>query len=73
MTNEQGEFGIGEDSQKHNNKSQDIFSPVIVTEGIGTVFLGIISIILMAVVGSLLVRNRKMEERLREIGKSVNP
>ena len=65
MTNEKS----GEDIQPNTVKSQETFSPVMVTDTVGALFLGIISITLMAVVGGLLVRNRKLEDRLREFGK----
>jgi len=58
----------GEDIQPNTVKSQETFSPVTVTDTVGALFLGVISIILMAVVGGLLVRNRKLEDRLRELG-----
>lgn len=65
MTNDKS----GEDIQPNTVKSQETFSPVTVTDTVGALFLGIISITLMAAVGGLLVRNRKLEDRLREFGK----
>ena len=59
---------LEEEPQTGYSKSNETFSPVIVTEGIGTIFLGVISIVIMAVVGGLLIRNRRLEDRLREAG-----
>ena len=49
--------------------AQETYSPVIVTDTVGALFLGVISVILMAVVGGLMVRNRKLEDQLRELAK----
>ncbi len=65
MTNDKS----GEDIQPKTVKSQETFSPVTLTDSVGALFLGVISIILLAVVGGLLVRNHKLEDRLREFGK----
>ena len=59
----------GEEIQPNPVRSHENFSPVTLTDSVGALFLGVISIILMAVVGGLLVRNHKLEDRLREFGK----
>ena len=68
MTEEMLELASDEESQSGYYRTNETFSPVVVTEGIGTLFLGLISIILVAAVGVLLNRNRQLEDRLREIG-----
>ena len=68
MGNEQPELLKDEEPQTGYIKTNETFSPVVVTEGVGTVFLGLISIILLAVVGVLLTHNRKLEDQLRELG-----
>ena len=68
MTDEKLELASEEESQSGYYRTNETFSPVVVTEGIGTVFLGLISIILIAAVSVLLTRNRQLEDRLREIG-----
>jgi hypothetical protein len=65
MTNEQPEY-TEEDSQAVVSKSHDHFNPVVLTDTVGALFLGAISIILMAVVGGLLIHIRRLEDRLRE-------
>jgi hypothetical protein len=55
-----------EESEPGYYRTNETFSPVVVTEGVGTVFLGLISIILIAAVGVLLSRNRQLEDRLRD-------
>ena len=67
MTNKQPELSAEEDPQTGIVKTQENFSPVIVSDTVGAVFLGLISIILLAVVGNLLVCNRKLEDQLREL------
>ena len=64
MTNEQSE--IQNDEQAVVSKSHDHFNPVIVTDTIGSVFLGSISLILLGAVAGLLFYIRKLEEKLRE-------
>jgi hypothetical protein len=68
MTEELLELASKEESQPGDFRTKQTFSPVVVTEGIGTVFLGLISILLITVVGVLLTRNRQLEDRLRKIG-----
>ena len=68
MTEENQELISEEESQLGYYRTNETYSPVVVTEGIGTVFLGLISIILIATVGVLLNRNRQLEDRLRELG-----
>jgi hypothetical protein len=68
MGNELSELIADEEPQTGYIKTNETFSPVIVTEGVGTIFLGLVSIILIATVGILLTRNRKLEDRLRELG-----
>lgn len=68
MTEEKLELESEEESQPGYYRTNETFSPVVVKEGVGTVFLGLISIILIAAVGVLLSRNRQLEERLRELG-----
>ena len=68
MTEEKLALVSEEKSEPGYYRTNETFSPVIVTEGVGTVFLGLISIILIATVGVLLTRNRKLEDRLREFG-----
>ena len=70
MTNEQSEYQE-EDSQAVVSKSHEQFNPIVLTDTVGALFLGAISIILMVVVGGLLVYNRRLEDRLRESGHSV--
>ena len=67
MTNEQFDFVSEEDSQASINKSHDHFNPVVLTDTVGALFLGLISIILMAVVGGLLIYIRKLEDRLQGV------
>jgi hypothetical protein len=71
MTNEQPE--PQEESQATVSKSHEHYNPVIVTDTVGALFLGSISVILMAVVAGLWVYIRKLEARLRETDHSVNP
>jgi hypothetical protein len=68
MTEEKQELISEDESKSGYYRTNETFSPVIVTEGVGTVFLGLISIILIAAVGVLLSRNRQLEDRLRELG-----
>jgi hypothetical protein len=68
MTEEKLELESEEESESGYYRTNETFSPVVVTEGIGTVFLGLISIILIAAVGVLLSRNRQLEDRIRELG-----
>ena len=67
MTDEKQELISEEESQPGYYRTNETFSPVVVTEGVGTVFLGLIFIILIAAVGILLSRNRQLEDRLREL------
>ena len=66
MTNEQVEFIPDQDSQLSTNKYNETFSPVIVTDTVGAVFLGSISLILIGVVAGLLVYIRKLEARFKK-------
>ena len=68
MTAEKQELISEEETQPGYYRTSETYSPVVVTEGIGTLFLGLISIILIATVGVLLTRNRQLEEILRELG-----
>ena len=68
MMEEKQELKSEEESQPGYYRTNETFSPVVVTEGVGTVFLGLISIILIAAVGVLLSRNRQLEDRLRNLG-----
>jgi hypothetical protein len=68
MTEENQGLISEEEAQSDYYRTNETYSPVVVTEGIGTVFLGLISIILIATVGVLLNRNRQLEDRLRELG-----
>jgi hypothetical protein len=68
MTEEKQDLMSEEESQPGYYRTNETYSPVVVTEGIGAVFLGLISIILIATVGVLLNRNRQLEDRLRELG-----
>ena len=68
MTEEKQELISEEDSQPGYYRTNETFSPVVVTEGLGTLFLGLISIILIAALSVLLSRNRQLEDRLRELG-----
>ena len=68
MTEENQGLISEEESQPGYYRTNETYSPVVVTEGVGTVFLGLISIILIATVGVLLNRNRRLEDRLRELG-----
>ena len=72
MTNEQSELIAGEDTQAGISRSHEQYQPVIVTDTVGALFLGVMSIILMAVVGGLLIRNHKLEDRLRKFGHSMD-
>ena len=72
MTNEQTVFSTEEDSPTGYSKSQETYSPVIVTDTVGALFLGVMSIILMVLVGGLLVRNHKLEDRLRKFDLSLD-
>ena len=68
MTEEKQGLISEEESQPGYYRTNETFSPVVVTEGIGTIFLGLISITLLVIVGVLLTRNHKLEGRLREFG-----
>ena len=68
MTNEQPI--IKSDDQAGANKSHEHFNPVVVTDTVGAVFLGSISLILMAVVAGLLVYVRKLEARYSQTDSS---
>ena len=70
MSNEQTDFQEA-DSQPVVSKSHKHFNPVVLTDTVGALFLGSISIFLMAVVAGLLVYIRKLETRLSEPGNSV--
>lgn len=63
MTNEQPEYQE-EDSQAVVSKSREHFNPVVITDTVGALFLGSITLILMAVVAGLLIYVRKLEARL---------
>lgn len=65
MANEHSEYRE-EDSQAVFSKSSEHFNPVVVTDTVGALFLGSISLILMAVVAALLVYIRKLEGRIKE-------
>ncbi len=67
MTNEQPEYHE-DDSRDVVNKSHEHFNPVVVTDTVGALFLGSISLILIGVVSGLLVYIRKLEAQLREPG-----
>lgn len=66
MTNEPSE-STSKVYPQTGSRVNETFSPVILTDTVGAVFLGLISVILMIVLGGLLIRNRKLEERLREL------
>jgi hypothetical protein len=68
MIDKQSEFVTEQDPHASYSKSQEHYNPVVVTDTVGALFLGIITIILMAVVGGLLVYIRRLEERLQELG-----
>jgi hypothetical protein len=70
MTNEQSEYT--NDEQAVVSKSHEHFNPVVVTDTVGALFLGSISVILMAVVAGLLLYIRKLEEMLRENDPSLD-
>jgi hypothetical protein len=72
MTNDQAEPIQEEDHQAGVSKSHEHFNPVLVTDTVGALFLGSISIILMAVVAGLLVHVRRLEARLKESHHSVD-
>lgn len=63
MTNEQSE--INNDDPAVISKSNDHFNPVVVTDTVGALFLGSISLILMGIVAGLLFYIRKLEEMSR--------
>lgn len=65
MTNEQSEYQA-DDSQAVVHKSHEHFNPVVLTDTVGALFLGSISLILMGIVAGLLVYIRKLEARLKE-------
>ena len=64
MTNEPTE--MASDEQALVSKSHEHFNPVVVTDTLGSLFLGSISLILMGVVTGLLWYVRKLEARLKE-------
>ena len=64
MANEQTE--VVNEEQALVSKSHEHFNPVVLTDTVGALFLGIISVILMGVVGGLLLHIRKLEKMLRE-------
>ena len=63
MTNEQAE--PYNDDQAVVSKSNDHFNPVVVTDTVGALFLGSISLILMGIVAGLLVYIRKLEKMIK--------
>jgi hypothetical protein len=69
MTNEQSVQN--DDSPAVISKSNEHYNPVVLTDTVGALFLGSISLILMGTVAGLLVYIRKLEARLREPGDSV--
>jgi hypothetical protein len=60
------------DTQSNYHKSHEHYNPVVVTDTIGALFLGIISIVLMGIVGVLLRNNRKLENQLKAIECSLD-
>ena len=64
MTDAQSEYP--NDDQAVISKSNEHFNPVVVTDTVGALFLGSISLILIGVVSGLLVYIRKLEAQLRE-------
>jgi hypothetical protein len=71
MTDEQSEYVNEEEFQPGVSKSHDHFNPVVVTDTVGAIFLGAISLILMAVVSGLLIYVRKLEDQLRKPDQSI--
>jgi hypothetical protein len=69
MTNEKSELLKEEEPQSSYSKSHEHFNPVVVTDTVGTFFLGAISIILMIAVGGLLIYIRKLEDRFQKSGR----
>jgi hypothetical protein len=63
MTNEQ--LAPPNDDQAVVSKSHDHFNPVVVTDTVGALFLGSISLILMGIVAGLLVYIRKLEKMVK--------
>ncbi len=63
---------IENEDQAVVSKSNEHFNPVVVTDTVGALFLGAISLILMAVVTGLLLYIRKLEEMSRENDQSVD-
>jgi uncharacterized protein (DUF2062 family) len=70
MTDEQS-VSTSNSNPQTGSRYNETFSPVILTDTVGAVFLGLISFILIIVLGVLLIRNRKLEERLRELVSSA--
>jgi len=67
MTNELSEHKDDE-SQAVVSKSHEHFNPVVLTDTVGALFLGSISLILMGVVAGLLVYIRKLEKMINGNG-----
>lgn len=65
MTNEQVEFSPDQDPQHNSNKYNETFSPVIMTDTVGALFLGAISLILIGIVADLLAYIRKLENMIK--------
>ena len=68
MTDKQSEFVTEQDPHPGYSKSHEHYNPVVLTDTVGALFLGSLTIILMAIVGGLLVYIRRLEEQLRELG-----
>ena len=64
MTDEQSDYVSEGDTPASVSKSHDHFNPVVLTDTVGALFLGSISLLLMAVVAGLLIYIRKLEARL---------
>ena len=71
MANKQSEPTTKEESHPVASQSHGHYQPVVLTDTVGAVFLGIISIILLAIVGGLLIHIRKLKNQLRESDHSL--
>ena len=59
-----------DDTQPVVSKSHEHFNPVVLTDTVGALFLGLISLILMGIVAGLLVYIRKLEKIINGNGQA---
>ncbi len=72
MTDKPGVSVPDQASRPDPNRSIETFSPVMVTDTVGAVFLGIISLVLIRIVMKLSAKNRELEKQLKDFGSMEN-